>query len=297
MTSLSEAMERCVDETITTLESYIAKSDSFDSQLYEAMRYSLMAGGKRLRPFLVISSAELFDIPRSKALPIAAAIEMVHTYSLIHDDLPAMDNDDFRRGKPTCHKQFGEAIAILAGDALLTLAFQIVSCPKTNNNAAVRSEITNELALAAGAAGMVGGQMIDIAAETAIKPLSLNNVIEMQKRKTGALIKFACLAGPILGAQKGIRRNALADYAEKIGLAFQIVDDLLDHEGDEKTMGKAAGKDAVAGKATFVSLLGVQGARQRAEKLVSEAKSSLKVFGERSVLLKDVAQYIVDREK
>ncbi len=296
MSCLSKALERCGNETVAALESYIPRSGAHDSQLYEAMKYSLMAGGKRLRPFLVLTSAELFDIPKSQVLPVAAAIEMIHTYSLIHDDLPAMDNDDFRRGKPTCHKIFGEAIAILAGDALLTLAFQIISSPDMNIRDKVRAELIHEMALAAGGAGMVGGQTMDIVAENNHTPFNLDNIVEMQKRKTGALIKFSCLAGPILASDRGTKRRALENYAEKIGLAFQIADDLLDYEGDEKTLGKATRKDAAAGKATFVSLLGAEEARQNAEMMVSHAVSSLDIFGGKSNLLRDVAQYIIERE-
>lgn len=296
MSRLKEALESCAEDVVEALSSYVPESSDVDATLYEAMRYSLMAGGKRLRPFLVLTSADLFDVPRQRALPVAAAIEMVHTYSLIHDDLPAMDDDDLRRGKPTCHKQFDEASAILAGDALLTLAFEAVATPDAHPDAAVRAAITHALAVAAGAPGMVGGQVMDLAAEAAPEPFDLETIIRLQNRKTGALIRFSCEAGAILAGEDGDARGALRAYAEAIGLAFQIADDLLDHEGDEAAMGKAVGKDAAAGKATFVGLLGADGARIRAEELVADAVARLEPFGERAELLRDVARYIIDRK-
>jgi len=296
LSRLKQALETCADDVIDALAAYVPQSADVDAKLYEAMRYSLMAGGKRLRPFLVLTSADLFDVPRERAMPVAAAIEMVHTYSLIHDDLPAMDDDDLRRGKPTCHKQFDEASAILAGDALLTQAFEIVARTDAHPDPAVRAEICYELAVAAGAPGMVGGQVMDLAAEAAAAPFDLDTIIRLQNRKTGALIRFSCEAGAVLAGMAGDVRACLKTYAESIGLAFQIADDLLDHEGDEAAMGKAVGKDAAAGKATFVGLLGVDGARAKAEALVAKAVAELAPFGDRGELLRDVAQYIIDRK-
>jgi farnesyl diphosphate synthase len=248
-----------------------------------------------LRPFLLLNSAALFNVPVGWAMPSAAAIEMVHTYSLIHDDLPTMDDDDFRRGKPTCHKQFDEATAILAGDALLTLAFETVADPSGHPEAEVRTELVHALAVAAGGLGMVGGQVMDLAAEIPETTLDLEAVTRLQAGKTGALFRFSCTAGAVLAQRSGAERKALTTYADRIGLAFQIADDLLDVEGSELDMGKAVGKDADAGKATFVDLLGVEGARVRAMQLTQEAVAALELFGSKAELLRDVARFIVDR--
>tara|TARA_Y100001970_G_C14259725_1_gene878968 strand:- start:18220 stop:19113 length:894 start_codon:yes stop_codon:yes gene_type:complete len=293
---LKNALEKCALETTEALEKYVPESKDVDSLVYEAMRYSLLAGGKRLRPFLVFLSSDIFEVPRYQALACAVAIEMVHTYSLIHDDLPSMDNDDLRRGRPTCHKEFDEATAILAGDALLTMAFQIVSSKESHPDGEIRSAITQELAIAAGAAGMVGGQAMDLAAETSERSFDLDTIVRLQSRKTGALIRFSCEAGAILAGDNGIKRTALRCYADDIGLAFQIADDLLDYEGDESTLGKAAGKDIAAGKATFVGLLGPEIAREKAENLVSSAIARLDIFDHKAELLREVARYIIERK-
>ena len=274
-------------------ESLVHAPDGADGRLFEAMRYSLFAGGKRLRPFLVLSGADLFDVPRDWTVNTAAAIEMVHTYSLVHDDLPAMDDDDLRRGKPTCHVAFDEATAILVGDSLLTLAFEAVTAPEGHPDPAVRAELACALARAAGGEGMAGGQAIDLAAET--QQLTLDEVIQLQRLKTGALFNFSCEAGAILAQEDGVARAALRDYAACIGLAFQIADDLLDHEGSEADLGKAVGKDAAAGKATFVGLLGAEETRRRAEALVDDAIAALGVFDEKAEPLRAVARYIVER--
>jgi len=287
--SLSEAAA-AVDEA---LESLVPAPEGADGRLPEAMRYSLFAGGKRLRPFLVLSGADLFEVPRAWSVNTAAAIEMVHTYSLVHDDLPAMDDDDLRRGKPTCHIAFDEATAILVGDSLLTLAFEAVTTPAGHPDAAVRAELACALAQAAGADGMAGGQAIDLAAES--RTLTLDEVIQLQRLKTGALFGFSCEAGAILAGEDGASRAALRDYAACIGLAFQIADDLLDHEGTEADLGKAVGKDAAAGKATFVGLLGAEEARWRAEALVDDAVEALTPFDEKADPLRAVARYIVER--
>ena len=293
MTALEDALHEAAEAVDATLDSLVPAGDGANGRLSEAMRYSLFAGGKRLRPFLVLSGADLFDVPRTWSVNTAAAIEMVHTYSLVHDDLPAMDDDDLRRGKPTCHIAFDEATAILVGDSLLTLAFEAVTAPSGHPDAGVRATLACALARAAGADGMAGGQAIDLAAES--RALSLDEVIELQRLKTGALFGFSCEAGAILAREDGAARAALRDYAACIGLAFQIADDLLDHEGTEADLGKAVGKDAAAGKATFVGLLGAEEARRRAETLVDDAIAALRPFGEKAAPLRAVARYIVER--
>ena len=293
MRSLEDALRESAEAVDEALESLVPAPDGADGRLLEAMRYSLFAGGKRLRPFLVLSGADLFDVPRAWSVNTAAAIEMVHTYSLVHDDLPAMDDDDLRRGKPTCHIAFDEATAILVGDSLLTLAFEAVTTPAGHPDAAVRAEIACALARAAGADGMAGGQAIDLAAES--RDLTLDEVIQLQRLKTGALFGFSCEAGAILAGEDGAARGALRDYAACIGLAFQIADDLLDHEGTEADLGKAVGKDAAAGKATFVGLLGAEEARRRAEALVDDAVTALSAFDAKAAPLRAVARYIVER--
>ena len=294
MSRLKEAMGASVEQVNAALDGYIPRSADSDGRLFDAMRYSTLAGGKRLRPFLVLCSAALFDVPLDWAMPSAAAIEMVHTYSLVHDDLPAMDNDDLRRGLPTCHKKFDDATAILAGDSLLTLAFELVAAPSGHPDAAVRAEITHQLAIAAGGSGMAGGQMMDLAAEDST--LELAAVTRLQGKKTGALFHFSCIAGAILAKRDGAERTALGRYAEAIGLAFQIADDLLDVEGNEADLGKAVQKDATAGKATFVDLLGLDGTRSRAAQLVEQAVAALQPFDAKADPLRDVARFIVARK-
>jgi farnesyl diphosphate synthase len=269
-------------------------------RLIEAMRYSSLGGGKRFRPFLVVESAALFAVPRSRALMAGAALECVHCYSLVHDDLPAMDNDDLRRGQPTAHKAFDEATAILAGDGLLTLAFDILSRLETHPDAAVRIDLVGSLARAAGLGGMVGGQMLDLAAEGRFAgnvPLKLdeNSVRMLQAMKTGALLRFACTAGGILGSANAAQRKALERYGSAVGQAFQIADDLLDLEGDPALVGKQTGKDAVAGKATIVGVLGVPGARARLKELVAEAENALAPFGKTAEILVEGARFVAER--
>ena len=293
MTPLEDTLRESAEAVDSALESLVPAPDGADGRLFEAMRYSLFAGGKRLRPFLVLSGADLFNVPRDWTVNTAAAIEMVHTYSLVHDDLPAMDDDDLRRGKPTCHVAFDEATAILVGDSLLTLAFEAVTAPEGHPDPAVRAELACALARAAGGEGMAGGQAIDLAAES--RDLTLDEIIQLQRLKTGALFNFSCEAGAILAQEDGAARAALRDYAACIGLAFQIADDLLDHEGSEADLGKAVGKDAAAGKATFVGLLGAEETRRRAEALVDDAIAALGVFDEKAEPLRAVARYIVER--
>ena len=264
-----------------------------ERRVVEAMRYTALSGGKRIRSFLVTASSELFNVEKQTALRVAAAIEMIHCYSLIHDDLPAMDDDKLRRGQPTCHIKFDEATAILAGDALLTKAFEVVSSEETHNNSTIRAELVFALAKASGEAGMVGGQMLDLVAEK--NALKMPEVARLQRMKTGALIAVSCEAGAILGKASKNARHVLHAYAHDVGLAFQIADDLLDVEGDEKEMGKKIGKDSVAGKATFVSLLGIKRAREQAQLLAEQAASHLDIFDDKSKLLRDLAQFVVSR--
>ena len=269
------------------------------ARLIDAMRHASLGGGKRLRPFLVVETAALFGVPHAHSLMAGAALECVHCYSLAHDDLPAMDNDDLRRGRPTAHKAFDEATAILAGDALLTFAFDILSRPETHPDVEIRLQLVSMLARAAGLGGMVGGQMLDLAAEGRFheKPpqLTQQDVRILQAMKTGALLRFGCLAGAILGKADGPRRDALDRYGSALGEAFQIADDLLDVEGDPAMVGKATGKDAAAHKATLLGVLGPGPARQRLEHLVAQAQSALTVFGGNASTLKAAARFVATR--
>jgi farnesyl diphosphate synthase len=268
-------------------------------RLLEAMRYASLGGGKRLRPFLVVESAALFRVAPGNALMAGAALECVHCYSLVHDDLPAMDNDDLRRGRPTTHRAFDEATAVLAGDGLLTFAFDLLSRPETHPDGQVRLKLVSALARAAGLGGMAGGQMLDLAAEgrfaSRAASVSEHDVMTLQAMKTGALLRFACIAGAILGQADPSRYNALERYGSAIGEAFQIADDLLDLEGDPATVGKATGKDAAAHKATLVAVLGPAAARHRLDALVMEAQSALKPFGESANTLKAAAHFVAAR--
>jgi farnesyl diphosphate synthase len=270
------------------------------SRLIESMRYASLGGGKRIRPFLVVASAELFGVPRSQALMAGAALEFIHCYSLVHDDLPAMDDDDLRRGRPTAHKAFDEATAILAGDSLLTFAFDVATRVETHPDANVRVELTNALARAAGVGGMAGGQILDLAAEGRFddgRPRALDEhaISKLQAMKTGALLRFGCVAGGILGGASKAEREALGRYGDIVGKAFQIADDLLDVEGDVATLGKAAHKDADAGKATLVGILGVAQAKTRLDGLVKAAESELAIFGARAATLNAAARFIAAR--
>jgi farnesyl diphosphate synthase len=263
--------------------------------LYEAMRYAAIAGGKRLRPLLVCAAGNLFHVDRSASLRVGAAVEAMHVYSLIHDDLPCMDDDDLRRGKPTVHKAFDEATAVLAGDSLHALAFEWLCDPATSSDPFVRGELCCELARAAGPAGMAGGQMMDLAAETA--NFDLPTVTRLQQLKTGALIAFSVEAGAILARIPPEGRTALRAYARDIGLAFQIADDIMDVEGDEALAGKALHKDAAAGKGTFVTLMGLERAREQATALVDQAIGHLASFGDEATLLRAIARYVVERDR
>lgn len=291
------ALEKTLRETARDVKEVLDKllpaNGGHEARLFDAMRYATLGGGKRFRPFLVTQSAALFNVSRQSALRVAAAIELVHCYSLVHDDLPAMDDDDLRRGQPTVHKQFDEATAILAGDALLTLAFEVLADARTHESGSVRAELVAELASAAGAHGMVGGQMLDLAAESV--ELDMGGITRLQRLKTGALIAFSCEAGAILGRVTSEPREALRGYAHDLGLTFQIADDLLDVEGTMEETGKAVGKDADAGKATFVSILGVERAREQARLLAKQAVEHLAVFDEAADPLRAAANFVVER--
>lgn len=293
MADLGDALAEAAVSVENTLTSLLPAGDDPEARLFEAMRYACLNGGKRLRPFLVLASARLFGVAEESALRTGAAVELIHCYSLVHDDLPAMDDDDLRRGKPTVHVEFDEATAILAGDALLTLAFGVLGSPATHSDPEVRCRLVVELARAAGAEGMAGGQMFDLLA--ADLELDIGAVTRLQRLKTGALIAFACQAGAILGKAPESARHALQAYAHDLGLAFQIADDLLDVEGDEEEVGKKVGKDAEAGKATFVSILGPERAREQAEMLAGQAAKHLDLFGEKAESLKNVALFVVER--
>jgi farnesyl diphosphate synthase len=269
-------------------------------RLIASIRYASLGGGKRFRPFLVVESAALFGVARDRALMTGAALECVHCYSLVHDDLPAMDNDDLRRGRPTAHKAFDDATAILAGDSLLTYAFDLLSRPETHPSAEVRINLVMALARASGLGGMVGGQILDLAAEGRFndvpRPESLHDVETLQAMKTGALIRFGAVAGAILGQADEAQIKALDRYGAAVGQAFQIADDLLDIEGDAATVGKQTGKDAAAGKATIVGVLGIAKSKERLRALVEEASSALAPFGERADVLKLAARFVAERQ-
>jgi farnesyl diphosphate synthase len=291
---VEDLLDRLLANTLEELEI------SRPRRLLDAMRYGGLGGGKRLRPFLVVESASLFDVPVTNALMAGAALECIHCYSLIHDDLPAMDNDDLRRGRPTVHKAFDEATAILAGDGLLTLAFDILSRSETSADPAIRIRLVNMLSRASGIGGMVGGQMLDLAAEGrfaqgASGDLGERGVAILQAMKTGALLRFACRAGAVLGRANDDEFAALDRFGDAIGQAFQIADDLLDVEGDAAVVGKATGKDAAAGKATMVQILGVAGAKERLQALTASAEAALAPFGVRATMLLTAARFIAER--
>jgi len=277
-----------------TLELVLPQPQGLHRRVHEAMRYAVFAGGKRLRPCLVLSSAELFGVDPQRALKVAAAIEALHTYSLVHDDLPCMDDDDLRRGQPTTHIQFDEATAVLAGDALLTVAFEILSHPDTHSSAEARCRLVAHLAKAAGNAGMIGGQMIDIEAPN--RTFDRGDVIALQRMKTGALFEFSCEAGAILAQAPAADCERLREYARHFGLIYQITDDLLDVVGTREQTGKAVGKDQQQGKATLVSLLGVEGARTEAAKLARNAVNALESYDHRAEVLRDLPFFLLDRE-
>ena len=291
--SLPAAMAEGAAEVELILDQILAGPESHQDSLFKAMRYASLNGGKRLRPFLTMESARLFDAPDKYSLRVGAAVELIHCYSLIHDDLPAMDDDDLRRGKPSCHIEFDEATAILAGDALQAAAFETLADSKTHPDAEVRAALIKALSIASGGKGMVGGQMIDLAAEHS--NADMTTITRIQRLKTGALISFSCEAGAIIGGASKEERRALLEYAHDLGLAFQIADDLLDVLGTSEDTGKATQKDEAAGKATFVSLLGVSEAQERAESLIEHAIDRLDMFGKKAAHLRAIANFVVKR--
>jgi len=291
--TFEEALAEAAKLVDSLLDRLLVVPPGLESRVYDAMRYAVLAPGKRMRPLLVLASASLFGVALRCALQVAAAIEMVHAYSMVHDDLPAMDDSDLRRGRPTCHRQFDEATAILAGDGLLTTAFEVLAQSDTHGDPAVRCELVAGLGAAAGAAGMVGGQMIDLIAEHRV--LDIGAITRLQRMKTGALIAFSAEAGAILAKAPAEAHLALRGYAHDLGLAYQIADDLLDVEGSPDETGKPVGADAAAGKATFVSILGVARARAQAELLVGQAVAHLELFGARAELLREAARFVISR--
>ncbi|WP_121074067.1 polyprenyl synthetase family protein [Sphingomonas elodea] len=293
--ALESALRQVAAEIDAQFDRLLEVPDDPRADLYRAMRHAAIGGGKRLRPLLVFATAQLFAVDKTCAARVATALECIHVYSLIHDDLPAMDNDDLRRGKPTVHKAFDEATAILAGDCLHALAFEILGHEATHPDPYVRVELIAELARASGPSGMAGGQMMDLEAEKA--SFDLATVTRLQAMKTGALISCAVESAAILGRVSPEGRTGLRGYARDIGLAFQIVDDILDAEGDEALVGKKVGKDSAAGKETFLSLLGIDRAREQARMLVDQAIAHLHAFGPEADLLRDVARFTLERDR
>jgi farnesyl diphosphate synthase len=296
LAAVAEATEQMLDRLLS--------SEALPGETYrpprfvEALRYATLGGGKRLRPFLMVETARLFGVENEGVLRAAAALEMIHCYSLVHDDLPALDNDDLRRGRPTTHKAYDEATAILVGDGLLTYAFDVTADPATHADPAVRAELVLALARGAGLGGMVGGQVLDIEAEQAKEPHTAEAVIKLQSMKTGALLLYAVRAGAILGQADAQAKKALAHYGHAIGAAFQVADDILDVEADEAALGKRAGKDADRNKATLVAALGLEAARERRDRLAAEAMAALDAFvpGDKAAILKEAARFAVSRK-
>jgi farnesyl diphosphate synthase len=293
MTTLDQALADNAAFMETALDRVLPKGDGLEGRVAEAMRYATLGGGKRLRAFLALESGRLFGVERGAMGRVAAAIECMHAYSLVHDDLPAMDNDDLRRGRPTVHRAFDEATAILAGDGLLTLAFEILAAPGTHPDPHIRCELVTRLAQAGGAHGMVGGQMMDMAASAA--EFDIGAITRLQRLKTGALMRFSVEAGAIMGRASAEARHALMGYAQELGLAFQIADDILDVEGSREATGKAVRKDVNAGKATFVTILGLDRARDQAHRLAAQARQHLEMFDEKAGHLRDLAEFVVAR--
>ncbi len=291
--TVAEGLSAAASAVERVLERVLAQPTGRHARVLEAMRYATFAGGKRLRPYLVVAGARLFDVPEARALRAAAAIEAVHTYSLVHDDLPCMDDDDLRRGRPTTHRQFDEATAVLAGDGLLTLAFEILADGETHPSGEVRAHLVSRLAQAAGGQGMIGGQMMDI--EAPGRAYDEAEIILLQRLKTGALFEFAAEAGAILAQADAEAHQRLRRFARDMGLAFQIADDLIDATGDAAAAGKAVGKDAAQGKATLIGLWGVEGARRRADDLAGSAADALTSFGPAADELRALPFYLLGR--
>ena len=287
-------IERFISKFAIEFDDFFLKllpKKKYSKKLHNAMKYSIKVGGKRLRPLFLIEISKIFNVKKVMAFRAAAAIELIHCYSLVHDDLPAMDDDDLRRGHLTCHKKYDDATAILVGDAFQSLAFEILSDKKTHPNANVRCNLINELSKASGATGMVGGQMLDLDAEK--KKLNLSEILMLQKLKTGELFRFSCVAGPILSEQKNLKH--FEEFANNLGLAFQIKDDLLDIEGDEKQMGKKTKKDLSRGKETLISFLGKEDAKKKSEDLIHNSKQILKSYGKRANRIIDLTNFVISR--
>ena len=293
--NLADALAEVQAEVDRRFDLLLTVPDDARARLYQAMRHAAIGGGKRLRPLLVFATARLFDVDRDCAGRVATALEAIHVYSLVHDDLPAMDDDDLRHGKPTVHKAYDEATAILAGDCLHALAFEVLADPQTHADPFVRAELIADLARASGPAGMAGGQMMDLVAEN--EAFDLGTVTRLQQLKTGALICAAVEAGAILGRLPPEGRTSLRGYAHDLGLAFQIIDDLMDVEGDEELAGKKLRKDADAGKETFVSLLGIERAREQSRLLVDQAIEHLRHYGAEADLLRAIARFVIERDR
>ena len=301
LSDFANRLDRTAEDTETLLGKLLSDGLLPDEiarpkRLIEAMRYSSLDGGKRLRPFLVVESSAMFGVAREAALLAGAALECIHCYSLVHDDLPAMDNSDLRRGRPTLHKAYDDATAILAGDALLTLAFDIITRDEIHREASVRLALTRALARASGIGGMAGGQMLDLAGEGRFGDREPVDVARLQQMKTGALLRYGCIAGAILGQSSQAEYQALDDYGRALGEAFQIADDLLDVEGDAAALGKPAGADAALGKTTFVTQLGVDGAKKRVRELLVKADSALSIFGPKGDVLRAAARFVAERK-
>jgi farnesyl diphosphate synthase len=288
-----QRLKEVADRVTVALDQLIPPAGGPEANLMRAMRHAALANGKRMRPFFLLETGAMFEAPEKTLLRAAAALECVHCYSLVHDDLPCMDDDDFRRGQPTVHKAFDEATAVLAGDALLTLAFKILASSETHEDAGIRAMLIERLADASGARGMVGGQMIDMLETDS--PRDLNTITRMQRLKTGALISYATEAAAIVGRAREAERNALAGFSNDLGLAYQIADDLLDATGDEDRAGKPLRTDEAAGKANFVTILGIEGARQRVRILASQAKEHLAIFHEKAHILLQSVDFVLDR--
>jgi farnesyl diphosphate synthase len=293
MQAFETRLEEAADRVTVALDALLPRAEGPETRLNSAMRYAALGPGKRLRPFLAIECGRLVNADERSLLRVASALECIHAYSLIHDDLPCMDDDDMRRGRPTVHKAYDEATAVLAGDGLQCMAFEILSHPDTHGRGSVRSHLVERLARASGPYGMVGGQMIDILAET--EQLDISVVTRMQRMKTGALISYAAETASILVEVEDKVRRSLDGFAHDVGLAYQITDDLLDVTGDEAEAGKAVGKDSGQGKATFVTILGIDGARDRARHLAAQAKDHLAPFGSRADVLRDAVDFVVER--
>ena len=295
--TLKDGLRRIQREIDAEFDAHLPVPEDMSAPLVEAMRYAAIGGGKRVRPLLVASVAGLHNGSREQAVRAGCAIEAIHVYSLIHDDLPCMDDDDLRHGKPTLHKKYDDAIAVLAGDSLHALAFDLLAAPEMSNDPSVRAELVHALASASGHKGMAGGQVMDIAAEEAGGDLDLHTVTRLQQLKTGALLGAAVEMGAILGRVPAEGRGHLRNYARDIGLAFQIADDLLDVEGDEEAAGKALRKDDAAGKQTFVSLMGAEQARAQADALADQAIGHLSAYGSEADILRELARFIVERDR